>query len=44
MYNVFNHTQFNPSGITTNLASSWFGQLRAAYDPRQIQLAGKFYF
>ncbi|HEY6943512.1 MAG TPA: carboxypeptidase-like regulatory domain-containing protein [Candidatus Acidoferrum sp.] len=44
MYNVFNHTQFNPSGISTNLASSRFGQVRSAFDPRQIQLAAKFYF
>lgn len=44
MYNVFNHTQFDPGGISTNLASSHFGQVRAAFNPRQIQLAAKFYF
>lgn len=43
-YNVFNHTQFNPAGISTNFASSRFGQVRSAFDPRLIQLAGKFYF
>jgi hypothetical protein len=44
LYNTFNHTQFSPSSLSTNLASSRFGQVRAAYDPRQIQLAAKFYF
>lgn len=43
-YNVFNHTQFNPAGISTNFASGRFGQVRQAFDPRQIQLAAKFYF
>jgi len=43
-YNVFNHTQFSPGGISTNLLSSRFGQVRSAYDPRQVQLAAKFYF
>jgi hypothetical protein len=43
-FNIFNHTQFDPSGINTNVNSSRFGQERAAHDPRIIQLAGKFYF
>lgn len=44
LYNAFNHTQFNPGGITTNFASSRFGQVRSAFAPRQVQLAAKFYF
>jgi hypothetical protein len=43
-YNVFNHTQFNPSGVSTNINSRNFGRILAAYDPRVIQLAAKFYF
>ncbi|HUJ32204.1 MAG TPA: carboxypeptidase regulatory-like domain-containing protein [Candidatus Acidoferrum sp.] len=44
MYNAFNHTQFSPNSISTNIESSRFGQVRSAYDPRRIQLAAKFYF
>jgi hypothetical protein len=43
-FNIFNTTQFDPAGISTNIASSRFGQERQAHDPRIIQLAGKFYF
>jgi Carboxypeptidase regulatory-like domain len=43
-FNLFNHTQFNPSGISTNLNSSNFGRILSARDPRLIQLAAKFYF
>jgi hypothetical protein len=43
-FNIFNHTQFNPSGITTDINSPTFGQELAARDPRIIQLAAKFYF
>ena len=43
-YNIFNHTQFDPAGISTNVSSSRFGRERAAHDPRLIQLAAKFYF
>jgi hypothetical protein len=44
-YNVFNHTQFDPSGITTDInAGSSFGRIRKAFDPRLIELTGKFYF
>ncbi|MGD1156838.1 MAG: carboxypeptidase-like regulatory domain-containing protein [Terriglobia bacterium] len=43
-YNLFNHTQFNPSGVSTNINSSNFGRILAARDPRLIQLAAKFYF
>lgn len=42
VFNLFNHTQFkNPSG---NVNSSTFGRVTTAFDPRQVQLAGKFYF
>ncbi|MBZ5564251.1 MAG: carboxypeptidase-like regulatory domain-containing protein [Acidobacteriia bacterium] len=44
VYNLFNHTQFNPSGSTTDINSSSFGRILAARDPRLIQLAAKFYF
>lgn len=43
-YNLFNHTQFNPSGVSTNIQSSNFGRILAARDPRLIQFAAKFYF
>jgi hypothetical protein len=44
-YNVFNHTQFDPAGIVTDInAGSAFGQVFAAHHPREIQLAAKFYF
>jgi hypothetical protein len=43
-YNLFNHTQFDPNGIVTNINSSNFGRILAAHDPRLIQLAAKFYF
>lgn len=42
VFNLFNHTQFkNPSG---NVNSSNFGRVTSAFDPRQVQLAAKFYF
>jgi hypothetical protein len=43
-YNLFNHTQFDPGGIVTDINSSSFGRELAARSPRLIQLAGKFYF
>jgi Carboxypeptidase regulatory-like domain len=43
-FNIFNHTQFDPNGITTDFNSATFGQETAAHDPRLIQLAAKFYF
>ena len=51
-FNLFNHTQFDPNGITTDLNSSAFGTETAAYNgstagapgPRLIQLAAKIYF
>jgi len=44
-YNLFNHTQFDPGGIVTDInAGSNFGREFAARAPRYIQLAAKFYF
>jgi hypothetical protein len=51
-YNIWNHTQFNAIAIQSsasnivngNAASSNFGRVSAAFDPRLIQLAAKFYF
>jgi hypothetical protein len=43
-YNLFNHTQFSSSGVTTDINSVNFGRILAANDPRLIQLAAKFYF
>jgi hypothetical protein len=43
-FNFFNHTQFDPNGITTDFNSPAFGTETAAHDPRLIQLAGKIYF
>jgi hypothetical protein len=50
LYNAFNHTQFSavdtaarfdPTGAQVNTR---FGQLTAARNPRQMQLAARFYF
>jgi hypothetical protein len=42
-YNLFNHTQFNtPDANTTD--GSDFGRILRAKEPREIQLALKFYF
>jgi carboxypeptidase family protein len=54
-FNVINHTNFvgaiSPAGLiaafstmTTNAASSTFGQPQAAFDPRILQFALKLYF
>jgi hypothetical protein len=47
-FNVWNHTQFRGDvqggGISTNLGSSNFGQVTAAYDPRVFQLGAKLVF
>jgi hypothetical protein len=43
LFNIFNHTQFfNPDGNTSD--GSQFGQVTQARDPRQVQLALKFFF
>ncbi|HXX18674.1 MAG TPA: carboxypeptidase-like regulatory domain-containing protein [Candidatus Acidoferrum sp.] len=43
-YNVFNHTQFDPAGLTGNVSSGNFGQILGAHDPRLMQIAAKFIF
>jgi hypothetical protein len=43
-YNFFNHTQFDPNGITTDFNSGAFGTETAAFPPRTIQMAAKFFF
>ena len=41
-FNVFNHTEFN--NIDQSSGDANFGQVTTAYDPRTIQLGGKFHF
>jgi hypothetical protein len=41
-FNVFNHTNFN--GVSTTVASTNYGQLTSAGDPRIMQVAAKFVF
>lgn len=47
-FNIWNHTQFNSSaqngGVSNNFGANDFGQIKAAYDPRIIQLALKLSF
>jgi hypothetical protein len=43
-FNLFNHTQFSPNSLYTNINSVNFGRDLSARDPRIIQLAAKFYF
>jgi hypothetical protein len=43
-YNVFNHTQFDPNGVITDIVAPNFGNETLALAPRRIQLAAKFYF
>ena len=43
-FNLFNHTQFNPNGMDTDISSTNFGRILQAQNPRLIQLAAKFYF
>ena len=43
-FNAFNHTNFTQGGMVVNLASSQFGQVTAAHNPRNIQLGLKLYF
>ena len=43
-YNLFNHTQFDPNGISTNLTSGTFGAIVAAQNPRLMQIAAKLIF
>ena len=41
-FNTFNHTEFN--GLDTNSADGNFGHVTSTYDPRVLQLGGKFSF
>jgi Carboxypeptidase regulatory-like domain len=43
-FNTFNHTQFDPNGISGNVSSPLFGVETAARDPRLLQVAAKFIF
>jgi Carboxypeptidase regulatory-like domain len=47
-YNLFNHTQFNPDGLSTDLISAAitpsFGSISEAQNPRLMQLVAKFIF
>ncbi len=44
-FNLFNHTQFINSAVGIDINSpSYFGRATAAFDPRIVQLAAKFYF
>jgi hypothetical protein len=43
-YNVFNHTQFDPNGVITDIGAPNFGAITLARNPRRFQLATKFYF
>ena len=43
-YNVFNNLNFDPNRISTNIASSNFGQAQAALAGRTIALTGRFSF
>jgi hypothetical protein len=41
-FNTFNH--FEPNGLNVSYGSSQFGQVTSAWDPRNIELGGKFIF
>ncbi len=41
-FNTFNHTQ--PNGINNTLGNSNFGKVTSFYDPRSLELGGKFIF
>jgi hypothetical protein len=43
-FNLFNHTQFRQSGLSSNINSTNFGRIQAAWDPRLIQFGAKFFF
>jgi hypothetical protein len=43
-FNTFNHTQFDPNGISGNVSSPSFGAVTAARPPRILQIAAKFIF
>jgi hypothetical protein len=41
-FNTFNH--FQPNGLNTSFGGSQFGQITSAWDPRTLELGGKFVF
>ncbi len=41
-FNTFNH--FEPNGLNASYGSSQFGQITSAWDPRNLELGGKFVF
>jgi hypothetical protein len=41
-FNTFNHTQFN--SINTTMGNGNFGQVTTTWDPRNLELGGKFVF
>ena len=41
-FNTFNH--FEPNGLNASLGASQFGQITSAWDPRTLELGGKFVF
>ena len=41
-FNTFNHTQ--PNGLNVSYGSSQFGQVTSVWDPRTMELGGKFIF
>ena len=43
-FNLWNHTQFSPNGLSTNINSGNFGRVSNALNPRIVQLAAKIYF
>ena len=41
-FNTFNH--FEPNGLNSSLGASQFGQITSVWDPRTLELGGKFIF
>jgi hypothetical protein len=41
-FNTFNHGEFN--GLNDNLGASQYGQITSTWDPRVMELGGKFVF
>jgi len=43
-FNVWNHTQLDPTQVSTSTTAGNFGAITGSHDPRAIQLALKLYF
>ena len=43
-YNLFNHTEYDPNGVVTDISAVNFGAVTTTLAPRRIQLGAKFYF